>query len=153
MDLLSVSCLTCALTMAEPALSLAPKWQDLLLSLGSSGFLQRSARRCCLWTHLDFYQLRKAEGHSPCNGINPVYLFLFIILKYEMFALYNHPPPDVARRSSPNTGPGVDPKRRRLRRRLSPPRGARKADPAERLKSRPPKLTSPLKVGALGWLL
>lgn len=75
---------------------------------------------------LGFLPVMRAEGRYPCNGINPVYLFLFIVLKYEMFALYNHPPPDVAQRSSASTIPSVNPKRRCLRRQLNRPSGTRK---------------------------
>lgn len=97
-------------------------------ALWARGVLQRDQRlRAALFPpglgrHWDFYQLCKAEGRCPCNGVNPVYLFLFIILKYEMFALYNHPPPDVAQGSSASTIPSVHPKRRCLRRRLNRPR-------------------------------
>lgn len=56
----------------------------------------------------------QAGSRCPRNRINPAYLFLFILLKHEMFALYNHPPPGAAQRSSPSTIPSADPKRRCL---------------------------------------
>lgn len=121
--------------MIGSPVSLAPKWQDLLLLVlpcGPRGFLQRYQHLSAsvfppnLWRPVGFLPVMRAEGRYPCNGINPVYLFLFIIWKYEMFALYNHPPPDVAQRSSASTIPSVNPKRRCLRRQLNRPSGTRK---------------------------
>lgn len=133
--MLSAIYLTCAFTMTGSLPHLPQSGRtffSLVLSFGPRGFLQRYQHLSAsmfppsLWRHLDFYQLCKAEGRCPCNGINPVYLFLFITLKYEMFALYNHPPPDVAQRSSASAVPSVDPKRRCLPRRRNPPSRPRK---------------------------
>lgn len=98
-----------ALTMTGSLLSLAPGWQDLLL--GSSLWAERifaevSTLKCfSVPTQPLETEFCQAGGLCPRNRINPVYLFLFILLKREMFALYNHPPPGAAQRSSPQHHP------------------------------------------------
>lgn len=49
---------------------------------------------------LVFTQLFKAEACCCCNRMNPVYLFIFIVLNWAKVALYNHPLPGVALRST-----------------------------------------------------
>lgn len=62
----------------------------------------------------DTQNFAKQELSALVTGSIQFYLFLFILLKPEMFALYNHPPPGAAQRSSPSTIPSTDPKRRCL---------------------------------------
>lgn len=49
----------------------------------------------------DTRNFAKPGGCCPRNRINPAYLFLFILLKHETFALYNHPCPALPRGALP----------------------------------------------------
>lgn len=129
----------------------------LVLPCGQKGFLQRYQHLSALmfppslWSWLDFYHLGKAEGCCPYNGMNPVYLFVFIVLKYEMFVLYNHPPPDVAQRSSTRSILSIHPSKEEVP--LSPAKPSQrctKANLAERAESSSPEQIIPLGSGRFG---